>query len=99
MKMNADISVEGKKTELIKLQIENEKKIADSKGYYLEKTLKPYKEMDWKILAAIGSKQNASDNIAFAFRELAENAGKIGTLNITPELLDTILKTDKNPKK
>ena len=26
-----------------------------------------------------------------AFRELAENAGKIGTLNITPDLLDNLL--------
>ena len=97
--MNADISVEEKKTEFLKLQIENEKKTADSKGYTLEKTLKPYKEMDWKILMAINGRQSASDNIAFAFRELAENADKIGTLNITPELLDTIIKGDKNLKK
>ena len=32
------------------------------------------------------------NNIALAFRELAENAGKIGTLNISPDLLDTVLK-------
>ena len=31
--------------------------------------------------------------IAHAFRELAENAQKIGTLNISPDLLDRLLKT------
>jgi len=30
-------------------------------------------------------------NIALAFRELAENAEKIGNLNITPNLLDSLL--------
>ena len=33
--------------------------------------------------------------IGFAFRELAENAGKIGTLNITPDLLETVIKNQK----
>jgi hypothetical protein len=32
-----------------------------------------------------------------AFRELAENAGKIGNLNISPELLDSLL-NDKDKK-
>jgi hypothetical protein len=31
--------------------------------------------------------------IALAFRELAENAGKIGELNVTPDLLTSLLKT------
>jgi hypothetical protein len=29
--------------------------------------------------------------IALAFRELAENAGKIGELNVTPDLLRSLL--------
>jgi len=35
------------------------------------------------------------DNIAFAFRELAENSSKIGSLNITPDLLETVIKNQK----
>jgi regulator of protease activity HflC (stomatin/prohibitin superfamily) len=98
MRINADVSVEEKKTGLIKIQIENEKKLADAKGYTLEKTIEPYKNIDWKILTAISGNMDASDNIAFAFRELAENADKIGTLNITPELLDSIIRKDKPAK-
>jgi SPFH domain / Band 7 family len=97
MKMEADLVVEEQKTRLTEIQAANDKRIADAKGYMLEKTLQPYKELDWKTLMAIqpGS-LSAMDNIGFAFRELAENAGKIGTLNITPDLLETVMKNQKS---
>jgi SPFH domain / Band 7 family len=96
MKMEADLVVEEQKTKLTEIQAANDKRIADAKGYMLEKTLQPYKELDWKTLMAIqpGS-LSAMDNIGFAFRELAENADKIGTLNITPDLLETVIKNQK----
>lgn len=97
MKMSADVSLEERKTKLIEMQVANNKKVADSKGYQLEKTLKPYKEMDWKILTALHSKNvSALDNIGFAFRELAENSDKIGTLNITPDLLEKVIEKQQN---
>ncbi|GHN00594.1 hypothetical protein WSM22_20830 [Cytophagales bacterium WSM2-2] len=96
MKMEADLAIEDQKTKLVQLQMENEKKIADSKGYLLEKTLQPYKTLDWKTLMAIQPGNiSAIDNIGFAFRELAENSGKIGTLNISPDLLETVIKNQK----
>lgn len=96
MKISADVSIEEQKTKLIEMQVENEKKQADSKGYTLEKTLKPYKEMDWKTLMALNSNGvSALDNIGFAFRELAENTEKIGTLNITPDFLETVIENQK----
>jgi regulator of protease activity HflC (stomatin/prohibitin superfamily) len=96
MTVAADLSVEEQKTKLIEMQVENERKMADAKGYSLEKTLTPYKQLDWRVLMAIGSKNiSAIDNIGFAFRELAENSEKIGTLNITPDLLETVIKNQK----
>lgn len=96
MKMEADLAVEEQKTRLTEIQATNDKRIADSKGYMLEKTLQPYKELDWKTLMAIQpGNLTAVDNIGFAFRELAENSGKIGTLNITPDLLETVIKNQK----
>lgn len=96
MKMEADLVLEEQKTKLTEIQSANDRRIADSKGYMLEKTLQPYKELDWKTLMAIqpGS-LSAMDNIGFAFRELAENSGKIGTLNITPDLLETVIRSQK----
>ena len=97
MKMEADLVVEEQKTKLTEIQAANEKRIADAKGYMLEKTLQPYKDLDWKMLMAIQPGNiSAMDNIGFAFRELAENAGKIGTLNITPDLLETVIKNQKS---
>jgi regulator of protease activity HflC (stomatin/prohibitin superfamily) len=96
MTMAADLSVEEQRTKLIDMQVENERKTADAKGYTLEKTLNPYKQLDWRVLMAIHSKGiSAIDNIGFAFRELAENSEKIGTLNITPDLLETVIKNQK----
>ncbi len=96
MKVQADISVENQRKLLIEQKTANERKEAETQGYVLEATLKPYKEMDWKILTALNNNIDAGFNISLAFRELAENAGKIGTLNISPELLDTLLKEKKS---
>jgi regulator of protease activity HflC (stomatin/prohibitin superfamily) len=92
MKMEADISVENQKKNLIDQKVENEKKEADSKGYVLQATLKPYKDVDWRTLMAIGSdSNNPKMHMAVAFRQMAENAQKIQTLNITPDLLQQIV--------
>ena len=69
-----------------------------TQGYVLETTLKPYQDLDWKILTALNNNTEPKFNISLAFRELAENAAKIGNLNISPYLLDNLL-NDKNDRK
>ncbi|MEO1451177.1 MAG: membrane protease subunit, stomatin/prohibitin, partial [Bacteroidota bacterium] len=91
MKVQADISIETQRQEWIEQKTVNDEKLAESKGNMLEATLKPYKELDWKILTALSSSNDPKSNIALAFRQLAENADKIGNLNISPDLLDSIL--------
>jgi hypothetical protein len=92
MDMTSNISLEDQKQKLISLKVENQKKEADAKEYVLNASLRPYKELDWKTLMAINTNGiDPKNNIALAFRELAENAGKIGNLNISPDLLDSML--------
>ncbi len=98
MKVQADISIENERKLLIEQKTANERKEAETQGYVLETTLKPYKELDWKILTALNNNADPRFNISLAFRELAANAEKIGTLNISPELLETLL-NDKKDKK
>ena len=98
MKVQADIAIENQRKVLLEQKTANQKKEADAQGYVLETTLKPYKEIDWKIITALNNNPDPKFNISLAFRELAENAGKIGNLNISPELLDTLL-NDKKEKK
>lgn len=95
MKVQADIAVENQRKLLIEQKNANEMKEADAKGYVMETTLKPYKEMDWKLITALHNNSDPKFSVALAFRQLAENAEKIGTLNITPELLDSILNDKK----
>jgi hypothetical protein len=90
--MAAEIAIEEQRKTLIETRVENERKDADSRAYALETTLKHVRTMDWKTLMALstgGGDPRAM--IALAFRELAENAQKIGELNVSPDLLKTLL--------
>ncbi len=91
MKIKADISIEEENQKLIDLKVENERKEADSQSYVLAAKLKPYKDMDWKTIMALTGQSGARENIALAFRELAESAESIQNLNISPDLLNSII--------
>ncbi len=95
--LNGDIELERKREELVDRKVLIDQKEADVKGYALEAILKPLKGADWKILTAAmaGGNQAPEMMIATAFRELGENAHKIGELNMSPELLGSLLRKSK----
>ena len=99
MKLAADIAVENQRKQLLEQKTANDKKEAETQGYVIETTLKPYKNMDWKTLTALSNNPDPKFNISLAFRQLAENADKIGNLNISPELLESILNEKQDRKK
>src|SRR6185503_15772865 len=91
-RMAADIAVEEQRSQLLVKKTENERAEADSRAYALSATLQPVRDVDWRTLLAVSA--GGTDPklmIALAFREMAENAGKIGTLNITPDLLTQLM--------
>ncbi|MFI5378263.1 MAG: SPFH domain-containing protein [Tepidisphaerales bacterium] len=91
-KITADIAVEQQRQVLLEKKVANDRKEADSRAYALDAMMKPVRDVDWRILAAIsGGRVDAKQNIAIAFRELAEKAEKIGQLNITPDLLSGLI--------
>jgi hypothetical protein len=57
----------------------------------LSVTLEAIKGVDWHTLMALAGKGDAKTTIAMAFRDLADNAAKIGELNISPDLLGALL--------
>lgn len=91
MNIEADIAVEEQRKIFIDQKTENDRKEVEVQGFQIESMLKPYKDMDWRSLTALAGHSDARNNIALAFRELAQNAEKIGNLNISPDLLDSIL--------
>lgn len=95
-KMAADIALEDQRSHLIERRSANERQDADAKAYALNATLEPVRAMDWRTLMAL-SAGGSDPKVLFglAFRELAENAGKIGQLNVTPELLGSLLNSER----
>lgn len=99
MRIEADISVENQRKQLIEQKTANDKKEAETRGFVIETTLKPYKDIDWKTLTALNNNPDPRFNIALAFRQLAENADKIGSLNISPELLESLVADKKDGRR
>lgn len=95
--MSAEIAVEEQRAQLIDRRVANERKDADSRAYTLTQTLKPVRDLPWKTLMMLGGK-NADPKamVALAFQEMAENAQKIGELNVSPDLLRSLVTSAKN---
>ena len=77
--------------EEVELETKVTKERADSKAYANEVVLKAMESVDKEILLAILlSGMDSKTLIAKAFNSLAENTDKIGNLNISPDLLETL---------
>lgn len=93
--MNFRIEMEEKKKALVELSVANAKAQADAKAYEVSAIMKALEGVNpnvIKSLATIGMEPNKL--IAVAFQELAEKAEKIGQLNISPDLLQELLKKE-----
>ena len=87
-RMDAQILLEEKRRALIDLVAENTKAEADARVYELRMMMQILEKVNIdviKALAMVGMQPQAL--IANAFQSLAENAEKIGHLNITPDLM------------
>ena len=95
-RMTADIAVEEQRAGLIERRATNERQDADTRAYGLEAVLKPLRTVDWKTLMMLSeSGTDPRRVIALAFQGLAENAQKIGEMNISPDLLKSLLAGEK----
>ena len=89
--MAAEIAIEQQRATLVDSKVANDQKEADARAHALQVTLEPLKSIDWRVLMAASGGGDPRQNIALAFRDLAENASKIGEINITPDLLRGLL--------
>ena len=71
--------------------MENERKDADAKAYAIRMAVGPLAELDWRKLMMLLPSGDARQTIAMAFQELAQNAQKIGELNVSPDLLRALV--------
>lgn len=97
--MNFRISQEEKNRQLVELKTKNDKLVSDAKAYGVSALMKAYSQLDPELLKALANSQmDAGRLMATAFQSIADKAGKIGNLNITPDLLNAIMKTSKDEK-
>jgi hypothetical protein len=90
--MAGKIGLEAKNKDLVALSTANAREEADSKAYAIAAVMKALSGTDPKTLQALTSVgMDAGKLVALAFKELAENADKIGQLNVSPDLLRELL--------
>jgi regulator of protease activity HflC (stomatin/prohibitin superfamily) len=90
--LEAEIALEQQRAALTEQRTENEKKEADSRAYSLHAVIAPVQGLDWRVLMMLNPHSgDARNTIAMAFQELATNAQKIGELNVSPDLLRTLV--------
>jgi hypothetical protein len=92
-KMNGQIKLEEERKKLVGASIENTRTEADAQAYAVEASLRPLTQLDANVLQLL-SVQTADPRlmVSLAMKEIAQNAAKIGQLNITPDLLETLMK-------
>ena len=90
--MTGKIGLEEQNKALVVLASANAREEADAQAYGLAAMMKSFGDADPKILQALASAgMSPGQLMALAFRDLADNATKIGQLNVTPDLLREML--------
>ena len=88
--LQTEIALEEQRARLLDERVANDRKEAESRAFALETTLAPVRGLDWRMLMALRG-GDAGSTIALAFQELAANAGRIGEVNVSPDLLRALL--------
>jgi len=90
--MSADIELEESRKSFVAGQAANSRTLAEAEGHRVASVMQALDKADPRIvqaLAAVG--MQPAQLIAQAFGGLAENAGRIGQLNVSPELLQVLM--------
>jgi len=97
-KLTSHIDHENRKKELVRAEAENMKELSRARAESLREELSSISTLPPELLEVLASNQmDASKIVGRALRDLAKNADKIGTLQISPDLLTSLL--NEKPKK
>jgi hypothetical protein len=93
------ITLEEERGRLVSLAVDNRKAEADAQAYGMRVVVEAFKGVEPKVMQALATAgMEPAQLIATAFQNLADNAGKIGNLNIAPELLQELLGAASPPR-
>jgi regulator of protease activity HflC (stomatin/prohibitin superfamily) len=87
-RLESDVKAEKQRQELVSLSVENQRAQSDADAYAIEQKMKAYRELPVESLKAMAmAKMSPEQLMATAIESLASNAGKIGELNLGPDLI------------
>lgn len=90
--LEARIVLEGRRKEFVALEAHNTRTRAEAEAFRVEAVMKAIASADPKIVQALASTGMApAQLIALAFGGIAEKAERIGQLNMSPELLQSLV--------
>lgn len=90
--MAADIALEGQRRDLVDGQARNARALADAEAHRVAAVVQALEKADPRLVQALAaSAMQPGQLIAQAFGGLAERAQHIGQLNVSPELLQSLL--------
>jgi hypothetical protein len=90
--MASDVDLEAHRKALVEGQTANSRTLAEAEAYRVSSVMQALDKVDPRVvqaLVAVG--MQPAQLIAQAFGGLAENAGRIGQLNVSPDLLQTLM--------
>lgn len=90
--MENDISLEARRQEFVSLEAENTRTTAEAEAHRLGAVMQALQDADPRIVQALAASGMApAQLIAQAFGGIADKAERIGQLNMSPELLQSLL--------
>lgn len=97
--LEARITLEGRRQEFVGLEADNTRTTAEAEAFRVAAVMKAIDSVDPKIVQALASSGMApAQLIAQAFGGIAEKAERIGQLNMSPELLQSLLGASSRPQ-
>lgn len=92
MQLENEAMLEEKRKEVAELRLQNSKKETEAEAYRISAVMDAYTKLSPEVLVALSTMSMEPEKlIAQAFQQLAINSEKIGHLNITPDLLESVM--------
>jgi regulator of protease activity HflC (stomatin/prohibitin superfamily) len=92
-RLAGEIKLEEERKRLVTARGENAHAEADVQAYAVDASLRPLRDLD-PALAQMLAVQSADPRrmVSMALKEMAQNASKIGNLNLSPDLLESLMR-------
>jgi hypothetical protein len=97
--MSADVDLEAQRKEFVQVQAQNSHTLAEAEAHRVLAVMKALDGADPRtVQALVATGMQPGQLIAQAFGGMAERAGSIGQLNVSPDLLNSLMKPPRTTR-